>query len=229
MFALVSKNIAVDFMSATNIPVIPLNSYGKLDAPVTSHPDMLFCIIDKNISCYKDYFEENICLFKDLQEYNIIKVSHFCDKKYPYDIGLNVLVVGKRIFCKREYTAKEIIEYGTKSGYKIIDVNQGYASCSTLVINENSAITSDKSIYNALVNEGIDTLLISTNDIHLEGYNCGFVGGSGCILNKTAYFFGEIENMSEFDKISTWLNDRKINYKSILAGGVSDFGGVKLV
>ena len=229
MIALINKKVAEIFEKATKIQAIPLEEYKKLDYPVRCHADMLFCVIDNVIFCYEDYYEQNFKDFEAIKGYKIVKTKHLCSKEYPNDIGLNVLVVGKHIFCKREYTATEILEYAENNNYKIVNVNQGYASCSTLVIDENSAITSDKGIYSAMVNEGFDALLISTVNIKLDGYNCGFIGGSGCFFDKTAYFFGEIERLPNFNEISLWLKNKNYVYRAISTGDVFDFGGVKLI
>ncbi|MBQ7353050.1 MAG: hypothetical protein IJW54_03485 [Clostridia bacterium] len=229
MKILVNDKIAEKIESITGVKTLGLKPYDKLDKPICSHADMLICIIDKTIFCYSDYYEKNIDVFAKITGYNIIKSNQQCKAIYPYDIGLNVLVIGKRIFCKKAYVVKEILDYAEINHYKIINVNQGYSCCSTLAIDENSAITSDKGMFDALVSEGIDTLLVSNCDIKLEGYNCGFVGGSGYIFDKTLYFFGSIDNLREKSEVKQWL--RKRNYKliSIFMGDVSDFGGAKLV
>lgn len=229
MIALISNKIAEKFKNATGIKTLGLKPYGKLDKPVNSHADMLICLIDKTIFCYSDYYDQNIDLFSHIKGHTIIKSTHQCKANYPYDIGLNVLVIGNRIFCKRNYVASEILEYANNNKYKIVDVKQGYSCCSTLVVDENSAITSDKRMYDVLTKEGIDTLLISTNDIKLEGYNCGFVGGCGCFLGKTAYFFGSVEKLREKNEIEQWLKNKNCEIASIFQGDVSDFGGVKFV
>ena len=229
MIALINECIAESFENVTKIQTIPLKKYERLDYPVRCHADMLFCVLDNVIFCYGDYYEQNCKDLDTIKGYKIVKTTHLCSKEYPHDIGLNVLVIGKHIFCKREYTAHEILEYAQENGYKIVNVNQGYSSCSTLVVDENSAITSDKGIYEALQNEGFDSLLVSTKEIKLEGYNCGFIGGSGCFFNKTAYFFGKIERLQECEKISAWLKQKNYSYFSIFPGDVSDFGGVKLL
>lgn len=229
MLVLINKNIAKRFSKVTGIESIELKEYSKLDIPVSCHADMLLSVIEKTIFCYKDYYEENSDIFDRIKGYNVVKSLHKCSSKYPYDIGLNVLVIGKRIFCKKDFTASEILDYATDKDYKIIDVNQGYSCCSTLVIDENSAITSDKGIYNALKEEGVDALLVSTNRIKLEGYNCGFIGGSGCILDNKVYFFGDISKFDNFDEILAWLDNKKYKVFSIIQGDVSDFGGAKIL
>ncbi len=229
MIILVNYKIAKQLSQYIDATIIPLPAYEKLDLPVNSHADMLVSVIDDKIFLYKDYYEENREVFDKIDGYQIIPCNHQCKKDYPNDIGLNVLIMGKRIFCNSKYVAKELLEYALANDYKLIDVKQGYSCCSTLPIDENNAITSDLGMYRALLSENVSTLLIESKDILLEGYNCGFVGGSGGILNKSAIFFGDIQRHTDFTKIERFLKERKMTYFSILPDGVSDFGGFKVL
>ncbi|MBQ8545529.1 MAG: hypothetical protein IJ437_01150 [Clostridia bacterium] len=230
MVAVLSEQVAKAFEEKTKIKVISLPPYDKLDAPVSSHADMLMCVIDNNIFFYKDYYQKNSVLFKGVSEkYNVILTEKECKSDYPYDIGLNVLVIGKKIFCNKKHTAKEILDYANTSGYEIIDVKQGYSACSTLVINDNCAITGDKGMQKALEKECIKTTLISPNKIALNGYNHGFIGGSVGVSQNKLYFFGEVENIDEFAQIFSILKREKCEYIPIFSGKVCDFGGIKFL
>ncbi len=230
MVAILSSQVANEFYNKTNIDVISLPPYDKLDTPVSTHADMLVSIIDDNIFVYNEYYEANKSLFSSLDEkYKIVKVKKACDKKYPNDIALNVLIIGNKIFCNIKNTAKEILEYAEKNGYELINISQGYSACSTLVIGDKSAITADKGVYKALLKENIKTLLITNDTIKLQGYNCGFIGGCGGAYNKKVIFFGEIENHPDFDKINDFLSGENCTYISVSNGDVYDFGGIKFL
>ncbi len=232
MIAAVSNLISNQFQYVTGIKVLPLMPYDRLDTPVSSHADMLICVIDKCVFCYGDYYEKNLNTFIEIERlgYRIIKVKRICGEKYPYDIGLNALIVGKRIFCKKDFVANEIIEYGENNGYKIINVNQGYSACSTFVIDENNIITSDLGMKNAIEKEGINAYIVPNDNIILEGYNCGFVGGCGCILDKNAYFFGSIADTfkERLEELESYFEKFSIKYHNVIDGNLHDFGGVKL-
>ncbi len=232
MIIAVSHQISDKLQNVVDAKVVPLLPYNKLDLPVSSHADMLLCVIDKMVFCYDEYYENNISLFKIIEQtgYDVIKVKHQCNKKYPYDIGLNVLIIGKKIFCKADYAAKEIIEYGKKNGYKIINVKQGYSACSCFVVNESTVITSDLGMKKALENEGIKVYIVSNEKINLSGYNCGFVGGSGFVLNETAYFFGNFQDLIEenHDEILECFQKKHIDIYSISDECLKDYGGAKI-
>ena len=230
MVAFLSCLVAEEFEKKTHINVISLPPYNRLDLPVSTHADMLLSVIDDNIFVYEEYYQQNIDLFLPVEsKYKIITVKKQCKREYPDDIALNVLIIGKKIFCKIKNTADEILKYAKESGYEVINISQGYSACSTLVVDESTAITADKGVYNALLKANINVLLIANDNIKLEGYNQGLVGGIGGFFENTLYVFGEIKNLKDYTKIKSFLDERKIQVFEILAGDVCDFGGFKLL
>jgi len=230
MIAVLSHLISEQFEKATGIKALPLKPYQRLDAPVAAHADMLLCVIEKNLFCYKDYYQENIGLFNKIEKegYKVIQIEKECNKLYPKDIALNVLIIGNMLFCNKKYTASEILEFAEKNKYIIINVNQGYSACSTLVVDKKTVITADIGIKRALEKENIEVHLICAKEIKLPGYDCGFIGGSGVVIGDTLYTFGSISNLSDAVKIENALTGKNIKIKEIIPDDVCDFGGVKI-
>lgn len=230
MKALINYEIAEAFSKISNIQAIPLKPYSRLDAPVASHADMLFCVLDDVVFCYEDYVKENRLVETIEKEgYKVIFISNKCEKQYPYDISLNVLVMGKTLYCNEKYTAMEILNYAKSRGYTIIDVKQGYSACSTLVVDENTAITSDFGIAKAVKSSHKKAIIVNCDDVVLTGYDHGFIGGSTAKINDKIYVFGEISKMNFKNELETISKDQKCEIIPILAGRVYDFGGVKLL
>lgn len=227
MLALINEDIAQAFKKASGIDVISLPAYKRAAEPISKHADTLICVIDDKLFVYSDYYEENKSKFDSIKNYEIRIVNLRCGPIYPQDVGLNVLVIGNKLFCNTQYTAQEILDYAKEKNYEIISIKQGYAACSTVVIDENTAITSDSGVYLVLLKENINALLVSPDNIILPGYKNGFIGGSVCYFNKKLYFFGNFNEFSEKEKIDSFLEGKKVDIVSILPGGVSDFGGVK--
>jgi hypothetical protein len=228
---ILSCQIAEKFREITGIDVISLAPYKKLDTPVCSHPDMLVFIIDKTVFCYAEYYDLNENSFIEMAKYGykIVKIEKTCAPNYPNDISLNALNVGRFIFGKQKHLAKEIVDYAMENGYELVNVKQGYAACSTLVLDEKNVITGDKTIENAAKSVGINALLISNENIILHGYNCGFIGGASVVDNDTVYFFGDVNTLDEYEKIEEIISSIKMKVKPILSGRVFDFGGGKVI
>ncbi len=177
--------------------------------------------------------EEKILLDSNQQKLGCILKEkgfsvHFTAKQvkgeYPNDIALNFAVFGKN-FLGKVACADESLMKLTQS-YNRICVKQGYAKCSCLVVSDNAIITDDESIYNALVNNGVDALLISKGDVHLEGHDYGFIGGASCKISADeVLFFGDITKHRDYKIIADFIE--KYGCKIIsLDFPLSDFGGI---
>jgi len=231
MKIILNYEIASVFERCTSLEVLPLKPYKRLSAPVSAHADMLICVIGNRAFSYVDYIEENKEIFDCLEKsgYEIVKCAPPTSPNYPNDIGLNVAVVGKRLFCNVKSTAEEIKSYAREKGYELVDVKQGYAACTTLILDEYNVITGDPSIKKAMESKGINVLFIKEESILLHGYNQGFIGGASLVANGTVYFFGDAEELKEYKKISALISSLKMKIFSISSGEVVDFGGGKLI
>ncbi len=231
MKAFMSHMLCDAFERATSVKALPLMPYSKLDYPVCTHADMLLCVIDDRLFCYSDYYTENKEIFDEAEKtgYKIVKCAPPISSKYPYDIGLNVVVIGKKIFGNVKNICKEIKDYGDKKGYKFINVKQGYTACSTLVLDEKNVITADASIKKSMEKEGISVTLINDKNIVLNGYDHGFIGGSSCTFNGKIFVFGNAKSLCDFAKIKEISDGLEMDIFSILSGDVVDFGGIKLI
>ena len=103
--------------------------------------------------------------------------------------------------------------------------NQGYAKCSCAIINENTVITADRSIANALDNFA-DVLLIKPGDIELPGYEYGFIGGCCGRLDKDKLaFYGDPYRHSSGREIVSFIEKHDCEPVSLKNGNLFDFGG----
>ena len=206
-----------------------LPSDKRLPTPTQSHADMLLFLIDNCIFCNKDYFESNADIFNLISNYGYTVIP--CDFKvtdvYPHDISLNQALIGRYIIGNQKYCAAEILDYANKNGYFYLQTKQGYAKCSTLILNEKAIITADDSIINTAKKLDIDVLKIQNgaNEIKLHGYNYGFIGGTSTVYNNTIYFFGNIELHQNGKEILRFCQDRGFSTVSLSESALTDLGG----
>lgn len=144
---------------------------------------------------------------------------------YPEDIGLNFALLGEYVIGNMKYADKVLAPYIEK---KIsVNVRQGYAKCSCLIVDEKSLITDDESIYRKSLSLGLDCLLISKGDISLPGHKYGFIGGAGGKISKEKIiFFGEIEKHRDYDKIHRFIINHGCEIVSFNGLALTDFGGI---
>ncbi len=156
----------------------------------------------------------------------------YCDKKagnkYPEDILLNFLYLNNTLYGKLSAIDKNLLDYCKENKIRTVNINQGYARCSTLVLNKKAVITSDLSIEKALKKDGVEVLLISSGSIVLDGYDYGFIGGaSGKIEENTIAFFGNVTSHPDYKKIENFCDNHNLSINVICPYmPLTDIGGI---
>lgn len=187
------------------------------------HADMQLLIIgSKAFIC-----GNSVYLTEHFKDNNINFVM--CDKlnsKYPDNVRLNAALVGENLICKKSALDQNILMYCNINNINIIDVKQGYAKCSTLIVN-NSIITADRGIYNKALDNGIEALLISVGNIELKGADYGFIGGCSGVIGDTVVFFGDINTHPDANVIINFIQNKGFNAVSLLNNKpLEDIGGI---
>ena len=135
-------------MGYSLIKILPCN---YLETAVSSHPDMFISSI--NGLYFYDSAVKEMFTFLDVDSFTKRKFVE-CNREvpknkileYPNNISFNCVGIGNNLICNERYTCKSVLEYAYNSGMKILNVKQGYAKCSTCVVNENSIITVNEEI-----------------------------------------------------------------------------------
>ncbi len=207
------------------ISVIAVDACLALANPVNSHADMLIHHLGGNNFATA----LNLPCFRQLEseEASIAYIGERLGNVYPYDILLNFARVGNFVFGRADIMPLLLREYFKNNDISMINVKQGYAKCSTAVVDENSIITADESIAGAAKLIGLDVLLISPGNIVLNGYNTGFIGGCcGKIGKWKMAFTGNIYTHPDGEKIANFLFDRNIQHIFLFNGPLIDIGGI---
>ena len=191
--------------------IIPTKNIGVFHEPERRHADMQL-----------------------LKIYNVLFSLKDCQKpigkNYPDNILLNCLFFGNRLYGKLSAVDDVVLDFCKDNHIETVNVNQGYARCSTLVINDNAAITADKSIEKAFKSHGADVLLISAGNIRLDGFDYGFIGGSGFADCRITYFFGDISKHPDYEKIRAFCKKYNSNIEVLCPSEpLTDIGGVVVI
>lgn len=222
----VSEDVIKD-LTNKGISAIMVPPCGDVAPPVSSHTDMLFHHLGgNNILCYKN--ASNLVLEQlKLFGFNVASSSSELNPNYPYDIALNAARIGNYIFCNVKYTDKLILEFCKRQGLHIVPVKQGYAKCSVCVVNENSIITADNSIFHAAKSCGMNVLKIRSGFINLPGYDYGFIGGCcGKIAPDTMAFCGDVTMHPDYNEISDFLRNYGVKIIILGKGSLLDIGSI---
>ena len=204
--------------------IIPVALTDLVDERISGHPDIQMFIHEKNLFVHPDIDKEFI---KRIERYvNVIQCSTKLKKNYPDDIPYNIALVGNFAIHRKGFTERVIQDYLLNKGITLVDTNQGYTKCSTLIVDNNSIITSDRSINNAAKSVGIDTLLISDNFIDLPGYNHGFIGGASGNYGATIYLTGRIDHHPNRDEIESFIESKNMQLIILSNKRIIDVGSL---
>lgn len=205
--------------------VCPLPPDARLAPPVRAHADMLAFTYGKKLVLSRDYYETHReSLSPHIEEESLHLTDWPRASDYPNDIGLNALLVGNLLFCNARYTAPEVLSCGAE----VVDVAQGYAACSTLVLSDRTVVTADPSIARGAERRNLDVLTIRPGYILLPGYNTGFIGGASTKIGTTVYFFGDPTTHPDFSAIESACTRLGLVLKSLFDGPLTDLGGIRI-
>ncbi len=210
---------------------VPENSF--LESSISSHPDCVMVTLDKNsIVVEKNTYSRFVNFLtnrrtKIIDKINILQTTHEVKSPYPSDTLLNIRVIGNKIMCNTKYTDDSVREFALNNNFKLIHCNQGYAACSSIVLNDTALITDDESIYNASVLNGLDCLKVNKGSVKLDGHTYGFIGGTcGMIEKNLLAFTGKLNSHTDYIEIRDFLKKYHIEYVELTAGPLTDIGGI---
>lgn len=201
---------------------------------IASHVDIFTCKIGKKLIVEPSIYSS----IKEKLYYNDSRIERgqeTVENKYPYDIKYNVCTIGKKALHNFEYTDDKIKEELAIQGYELINTTQGYTNCSIAVIDDKSAIVTDKGLYKILQKHNIDVLYIEYQpDIKLltsNGYSNknGFIGGAIARIGENIIIFGDLNKIDKDKKIRKFIFSKKLNIIDFKELDVIDYGGIALL
>lgn len=209
-------------LSSYGYNIIATDNINVFHAPEQKHADMQILRINNDFFLLK----ECLHLKEKLHGLNYYICSNAVGKNYPENILLNFLFINDILYGKLSSIPQELDDYCEKNNIKRVNINQGYARCSSLVLNNSAVITADVTIEKALKKDGVEVLRISQGDILLEGFNYGFIGGASTVIDNNVIFFGNVEKHKNYSEIEKFILDRKMKIKILCKNmPFTDIGG----
>lgn len=207
--------------------LIEINTSTKVYPEISSHVDIFACKVRDKIIIEPTQYQNIMPYVK-----NIIKGQDEIQEKYPADIKYNVCTIGKKAIHNFQYTDAKLKQELINNNYELINTTQGYTNCSIAVIDDNSAIVSDKGLYKILKFHGIDTLLVENNlDIKLlNGGNYsskkGFIGGCITRLGDSIIVFGDLNKIDIDCRIRDFITSKNLKIIEFKEFDIIDYGGL---
>jgi len=207
---------------------VKTGSLENLPRGLMYHPDMQFVNICEGLIVYaKGANSQTVKKLNDLG-FELIEGDTLLNDEYPYDIAYNCAVVGKYAFLNINHTDKKVLELLEKCRIIPVHTRQGYAKCSTAIINQEAIITADITIHENAVRVGIDSLLIPPQkNIRLRGYDYGFIGGCTGLISETQMAFaGDFNLLNSSEIIGKFLEKHGVKPVSLDNSCIHDIGSI---
>ena len=228
-----------DYLEDRGYALMRVGAANCVSAPVSAHPDMFMCKLgadDGRLIMWSDtelidsYEGERLPASEYSWQSNsadLLISFHEPLMRYPKDIAYNAACTGRFLIHNLKYTAPMILEEAEKAKMKLIDVPQGYAKCSTVILDKNSIITYDEGIARKCKEcDGPKALLVSPGHVALEGYNTGFIGGASGRVGDEIVFSGDLSAHPDFHAIVDFIEERGLKCKWFPEFPLTDIGSI---
>lgn len=181
--------------------LLELETSGTTYPAISGHPDIFFCQTPSVLIVAPNLPEEYFSLLEQ-HKVKYQKGETTVGKTYPNTAPYNAVVTSKYIIHNLKFTDPLLLK--ACEGLTAIHVNQGYTRCNLLALNENLFISSDKGICNSLLGNGLICHYFPPDEIRLEGFQNGFLGGACGVQDQKLFICGSLRHHSwgnEFRKI----------------------------
>lgn len=204
--------------------IIEIQTSPNVYTEISSHVDIFACKI------------ENEIIVEPTQNINNISNKIYGKDKvlsqYPFDIKYNVCIIGNKAIHNLKYTDEILKKELFNKGFELINTTQGYTNCSIAVIDDRSAIVTDKGLNKILQKNEIDTLYLS-NELDIKLLNGkqysnkrGFIGGCISRIDNKIIVFGELKKIDPENKIREFIKKRNLEIIEFCGLDVIDYGGL---
>lgn len=224
------RQVEKDKLKELGYKLIEIKQSENVYSEISSHVDIFTCKVGEKIIVEPSQYEN--VKSQLLNEYNLIQGQEDIDKKYPYDIKYNVCTIGKKAIHNFQYTDIIVKQELIKQGYELINTNQGYTNCSIAVIDENSAIITDKGLYKILQKHNVDVLYLDYEpEIKLLNGNeysnkKGFIGGAISRVGNQIVITGDFDKIDPNGVIRKFVLSKGLGIIEFKGLDIIDYGGI---
>ena len=210
--------------------LVEIKKSNQVYEEISSHVDIFACKIGEKLVIEPNQYE--LIKQKLPQGYCVSEGQEEIQKEYPGDIKYNVCVIGKKALHAFKNTEPLIKQELEKENYKLINTSQGYTNCSIAVIDDNSAIVTDKGLYKILTKHNIDVLYLNYQpDIKLlqgQEYSNknGFIGGAISRISDKVIVTGDLDKIDKDNIIREFIEKRNLEIIDFKGLDVIDYGGI---
>ncbi|MBR6528760.1 MAG: hypothetical protein IKT62_01855 [Firmicutes bacterium] len=187
--------------------------------------------VDPAINCHPDIYMCHLASLKALSAENYKNLVFHGDSSrlaydYPGHAIYNGCSTGKYFIHNFKITDCDLLKAVEDSRLIKVHVQQGYAKCSCIPVDEDSIITSDRGIAKSIKAAGLEVLIIEPGQVILEGYPYGFIGGASGKIGDTIIFNGDLSAHTDYLSIKDFIESRGLNIKYFKEYPLTDIGSI---
>jgi hypothetical protein len=206
--------------------MIEFHTQGIVYEAISGHPDIFFCSLGRSLVAapnlpllYQETLREKGVDFQPGR----LPVGN----TYPSTARYNAVITEDFLIHRLDITDGMICEIAGER--EKIPVTQGYCRCSTLPLNNRNFISSDKGIFHALEEKGLNILLVENKKISLPGFACGFFGGSCGIDNERVFILGSLKHFPGGDRVRDFIEKSGHEIIELIDAPLFDCGSILFV
>ncbi|PKP22618.1 MAG: hypothetical protein CVU06_09305 [Bacteroidetes bacterium HGW-Bacteroidetes-22] len=190
---------------------------------ISGHPDIFVCLLPEQLVVAPNMPQEV------LRKFNQHKIAFVIGEKpagnsYPESARFNALAAHGLFIHNLSHTDPVLLkETGT---LKPVHVRQGYVRCNLLSLPDGSFITSDSGILKTLSCTGSEIYYFNPEEIRLDGFGYGFLGGTAGWNGSTLVFAGHPRHLKEGGQLMELLHKKNISWVSLSDEPLWDAGGL---
>lgn len=200
--------------------VVEFSTSGICYEAISGHPDIFFFQHPGGLVVAPNTPDRYINLLRE-RGISFEKGDLPVGKQYPETAHYNALYTHNGILHNIYVTDNNVKKWHKK----MIHCKQAYARCNAIEIG-NWLITSDKGIERTLLNESRKVLYVSPQNIVLQGFENGFLGGCCGMEQKKIYFCGSIGNLPQSNEIKTTISGEGWEITELFDGPLHDVGSI---
>jgi hypothetical protein len=206
--------------------LLELETSGITYPAISGHPDIFICRTPAGLVVAPNLPEK---YFRYLDELKTIyqKGETVVGKDYPHTAPYNAVVTPKYIIHNLKFTDPLLLN--NCMGLTPIHVNQGYTRCNLLALNDKLFIASDKGIYNSLLKHGLICHYLPPDEIKLEGFPNGFLGGACGIWDQKLFICGSLRHHSWGNLFRNIVEEARFEIIEIIDNPLQDVGSMFLL
>ena len=145
---------------------------------------------------------------------------------YPKEVRYNAACTGRYFIHNLKYTDPELPMAAREMAMTTVHVNQGYAKCNTVIVDERSVITSDRGMIGPLRDAGMSVLQVAPGQVVLPGYSYGFLGGTSGKVEDEIVFHGNLSLHPDHKEIAQFIQGRGLKVKFFKDFPLTDIGSI---